>query len=90
MKEGSSWRPLDWENPIPVKKPIPDKFTYGSAYHKHLLFEAGADAMLKQIAKLCHTILEGKEYEELFAYGGPESCEYGCLWGLLKIIEGAE
>ncbi|GAF82225.1 unnamed protein product [marine sediment metagenome] len=40
------WRPDGWNNPFPVEKPIPEEFTYGSAYHHHLLFEAGADATL--------------------------------------------
>ena len=46
------WRPKGWENPIPVILPIPDNFQEGGAWHKHLLFEAGADAMLEALWKL--------------------------------------
>ena len=45
----NKWRPEGWQNPIPVLKPIPKEIPLGSAYQGHLLFEAGADAMLEAL-----------------------------------------
>ena len=46
-----NWRPDNWVNPYPVVKPIPKGFPYGSAYHRSLVYEAGADAMLRALRK---------------------------------------
>lgn len=54
-----SWRPDNYKSPIPVVKPIPKSFPINSAYHRHLLIEAGADAIVeaqKKDGKYCDGI----------------------------------
>ena len=57
------------------------------------MVEAGADAIQIAIIELCEQWLGGLHidddcYEGLFAYGGPPSCEYGCLAGLIDVLRG--
>ena len=50
---------------------------------------AHAKAWQAFVAMLKSDLFEARSLEDNFGYGGPRSCEYGCLWGSGDLIHAA-
>ena len=79
-----------WMLPNQTEFPIVIPSSFEFDLLKRNLVEAGADAMLELVLSICRNQQEHDVYNDdsIFAYGGPNFCEYGCFDGLTAILEG--